>query len=117
LPAAGGVGFGKVRFRVPKLKAAGVQCWSGWHGFRRRLATNLFELGEDEATIQAILRHADVKTTRRRYIKKNVVSKESKQAMNRLAQVFKKMQKLSRRRSALGTNVGTPKNRTPQKSQ
>ena len=105
------------RVIVPKLKAAGVQCWSGWHGFRRGLATNLFELGEDEATIQAILRHADVKTTRRHYIKKNVVSKESKQAMNRLAKVFKKMQKPSRRRSALGTNVGTPRNRKPQKSQ
>jgi integrase len=105
------------RIIVPKLKAAGVQCWSGWHGFRRGLATNLFELGEDEATIQAILRHADVKTTRRHYIKKNVVSKESKQAMNRLAKVFKKMQKPSRRRSGLGTNVGTPRNRKPTKSQ
>ena len=105
------------RIIVPKLNAAGVQCWSGWHGFRRGLATNLFELGEDEATIQAILRHADVKTTRRHYIKKNVVSKESKQAMNRLAQVFKKMQKPSRRRSGLGTNVGTPRSRKPQKSQ
>src|SRR5229473_3544806 len=63
------------RVIVPKLMSAGVQCWSGWHGFRRGLATNLFELGEDEATIQAILRHADVKTTRRHYIKKNVVSK------------------------------------------
>ena len=105
------------RVIVPKLNAAGVQCWSGWHGFRRGLATNLFELGEDEATIQAILRHADVKTTRRHYIKKNVVSKESKQAMNRLAQVFKKMQKPSRRRSALGTNVGTPRSRNPNNSQ
>jgi hypothetical protein len=73
------------RIIVPKLKAAGVQCWSGWHGSRRGLAANLFELGEDEATIQAILRQADVKTTQRHYIKKNVVSKESKQAMNRLA--------------------------------
>jgi integrase len=105
------------RIIVPKLKSAGVQCWSGWHGFRRGLATNLFELGIDEATIQAILRHADVKTTRRHYIKKNAVSKESKQAMNRLAKVFKKMQKRSRRRSALGTNVGTPRRRKHQKSQ
>jgi integrase len=105
------------RVIVPRLKAAGVQCWLGWHGFRRSLATNLFELGEDEATIQAILRHADVKTTRRHYIKKNVVSKESKQAMNRLAQVFKKMQKPSRRLSALGANVGTSRSRKTQKSQ
>ena len=105
------------RVIVPKLKAAGVQCWSGWHGFRRGLATNLYELGEDETTIQAILRHADVKTTRRHYIKKNVVTKESKQVMNRLAQVFKKLQNPARRRSALGTNVGTSRSRRSQKSQ
>jgi hypothetical protein len=89
----------------------------GWHGFRRGLATNLFEPGEKEATILAVLLHADVKTTRRHFIKKNAVSKESKQAMNRLAQVFKKMQKPSRRRSALGTNVGTLRSRKTQKSQ
>jgi integrase len=53
------------RVIVPKLQAAGIQCWSGWHGFRRGLATNLYELGEDETTIQAILRHADLNTTRR----------------------------------------------------
>jgi integrase len=105
------------RVIVPKLNAAGVQCWSGWHGFRRGLATNLYELGEDETTIQAILRHADVKTTRRHYIKKNVVTKESKQAMNRLAQVFKKLQKPVRGRSALGTNVGTKRGRGTHKSQ
>jgi integrase len=105
------------RVIVPKLKAAGVQCWTGWHGFRRGLATNLFELGEKEATIQAILRHADVKTTRRHYIKKHAASKESKQAMNRLAQVFEKMQKPPRRRSALGTNVGTSRSRKAHKSQ
>ena len=102
---------------VPKLNAAGVECWAGWHGFCCGLATNLFELGEDEATVQAVLRHADVKTTRRHYIKKNAVSKESKQAMNRLAKVFKKMQKPSRRRSGLGTNVGTSLNRKHSKSQ
>jgi integrase len=104
------------RVIVPKLTKAGVKCWSGWHGFRRGLATNLYELGEKESTIQSILRHADVKTTRRHYIKKIVVSKESKQAMNRLGQVFKKMQKPTRRRD-LGTNVGTPRSRQPQKSQ
>lgn len=97
------------RVVVPKLNAARVQCWSGWHGFRRGLATNLYELSVDEATIQAILRHADVRTTRRHYIKKTSVTKESKKAMNRLAQVFKKLQKRVRRRSNLGTNVGTPR--------
>jgi integrase len=105
------------RVIVPKLNEAGVQCWSGWHAFRRGLATNLYELGEDEATIQAILRHADVKTTRRHYIKKNVVTKESKQAMDRLAKVFNKLQKSGNRRSVLGTNVGTSRSLRTQKSQ
>jgi integrase len=81
------------------------------------LATNLYELGEDETTIQAILRHADVQTTRRHYIKKSVVTKESKQAMNRLAKVFKKLQKPVRGRSTLGTNVGTTRGRVTRKSQ
>jgi integrase len=54
------------RVIVPTLNEAGVKSWTGWHGFRRGLATNLYELGVDEKTIQAILRHADVKTTRKR---------------------------------------------------
>lgn len=95
------------RVIVPKLRKGGVQCWSGWHGFRRGLATNLFELGVNETTIQAILRHADVETTRRHYIKRNVVPEESRNAMKRLEKVFTKMQKASRRQSRLGTNVGT----------
>jgi integrase len=92
---------------VPKLRKAGVQCWSGWHGFRRGLATNLFELGVNETTIQAILRHSDVETTRKHYIKKNVVPEESKHAMKRLETVFRKMQKASRHESKLGADVGT----------
>ena len=43
--------------------------WKGWHGFRRGLATVLHDLGVDDLTIQAILRQADVATTRRCYIK------------------------------------------------
>jgi hypothetical protein len=51
------------------------------------------------------------KTTRRPYIKKNVVSEKSRKAMNRLAQVFKKLQKPARRHSLLATNVGTSRMR------
>jgi integrase len=113
------------RVIVPTLTKAGVQSWSGWHGFRRGLATNLYELGVDERTIQAILRHADVKTTRRHYIKRNVVPDASRIAMNRLEKVFRKMQtskghKQARRTPAplsLGTDVGTGKTSKPQKSQ
>lgn len=43
--------------------------WHGWHAFRRGLGTNLAELGVDELTIQRILRHANVATTRQHYIK------------------------------------------------
>jgi integrase len=43
--------------------------WHGWHAFRRGLGTNLAELGVDELTIQRILRHSNVATTRQHYIK------------------------------------------------
>ena len=43
--------------------------WHGWHGFRRGLATNLHDLGVDDKTIQAILRHANVAVTQGCYIK------------------------------------------------
>jgi len=53
----------------PMLKALGLQC-HGWHGCRRGLATNLKEMEcVDDLTIQAILRHQDVRTTQRFYIK------------------------------------------------
>ena len=43
--------------------------WHGWHAFRRGLATNLYRLGVPDKTIQAILRHADVTTTMKCYVK------------------------------------------------
>jgi integrase len=43
--------------------------WRGWHAFRRGLGTNLAELGVDDLTIQHMLRHANVATTRQHYIK------------------------------------------------
>jgi integrase len=43
--------------------------WHGWHAFRRGLATNLNDLGVLDLTIQRILRHSDVTTTRQAYIK------------------------------------------------
>jgi len=43
--------------------------WHGWHAFRRGLATNLHDLGVDDKTIQAILRHANVAVTQACYIK------------------------------------------------
>lgn len=43
--------------------------WHGWHAFRRGLATNLHELGVDDKSIQAILRHSDLRTTTNIYIR------------------------------------------------
>ena len=60
----------KMALRVirPVLRAAGIQ-WRGWHAFRRGVASNLFQLGVDELTVQRILRHSKVNVTRERYIK------------------------------------------------
>src|SRR6266852_2658982 len=43
--------------------------WHGWHAFRRGLATNLHDLGVDDKTIQAILRHSNIGLTQNIYIK------------------------------------------------
>jgi integrase len=43
--------------------------WKGWQAYRRGLATNLKRLGVPDTVIQAILRHEDVSTTQRFYIK------------------------------------------------
>lgn len=52
----------------PALAKKGIG-WCGWHGFRRGLATNLYEMGTDPKTRQAILRHADVAVTEKHYTK------------------------------------------------
>jgi integrase len=49
-------------------KQAGIE-WKGWHAFRRGLASNLFELGADDLTVQRVLRHAKVNVTRAHYIR------------------------------------------------
>lgn len=52
----------------PIFKANGLK-WKGWHAYRRGLATNLHQLGVPDIVIQAILRHEDIRTTQRSYIK------------------------------------------------
>jgi hypothetical protein len=56
------------RIVVPGLKSAGLE-WHGWHAARRGLSTNLYRLGVPDMEIQRILRHGDVNTTRKHYIK------------------------------------------------
>jgi integrase len=52
----------------PALKGTGVE-WYGWHAFRRGLATTLHQLGVDDKTIQAILRHSSMGITMNIYVK------------------------------------------------
>ena len=52
----------------PLVKSTGLE-WYGWHGFRRGIASNLYELGADEKVVQRILRHAKSHVTKDRYIK------------------------------------------------
>jgi integrase len=61
------------------LSAAKIE-FHGWHAFRRGLATNLHDLGVDDHTIKAILRHSSVTVTQRSYIKS--LPKQSVAAMN-----------------------------------
>lgn len=62
--------------------------WHGWHGFRRGLSTNLYELGVKDMVIQAILRHADVAVTRKHYIKTSTEQVEA--AMKELWKAWKR---------------------------
>lgn len=70
----------------PIFKANGLE-WKGWHAYRRGLATNLHELGVPDKVIQAILRHEDVSTTQRSYLKTvpEVVTNAMKQLEIRIA--------------------------------
>jgi integrase len=52
----------------PAVEAIGLP-WYGWHGFRRGVASNLYELGANEKIVQRILRHANPHVTKERYIK------------------------------------------------
>jgi integrase len=54
---------------IKKAEQTGLR-WKGYHAFRRGLATNLHDIGVNDLTIQLILRHSDVNTTRKSYIKR-----------------------------------------------
>jgi integrase len=43
--------------------------WEGFHGCRRGLASNLFALGVEPATVQKILRHSSLAVTMTHYVK------------------------------------------------
>jgi hypothetical protein len=48
---------------------AAISEWHGWHAGRRGLGSNLYRLGVPDMVIQRILRHANMSTTARYYIK------------------------------------------------
>ncbi|HXL21949.1 MAG TPA: tyrosine-type recombinase/integrase [Candidatus Dormibacteraeota bacterium] len=60
--------------------------WHGWHAFRRGLATNLYTLGVDGKTIQAILRHSTLALTMNIYVKS--VSESQTTALDSLSEKF-----------------------------
>jgi integrase len=64
------VDLGKLAQRLirPAIQAIGLP-WYGWHGFRRGIASNLYELGANEKIVQRVLRHANPHVTKDRYIK------------------------------------------------
>lgn len=49
--------------------ARGMLEWYGWHGFRRGIASNLYELGANDKMVQCVLRHAKPHVTKEHYIK------------------------------------------------
>jgi hypothetical protein len=51
----------------PVVKSIAL-AWYGWQGFRRGVASNLYDLAADEKVVQRILRHAKPHVTRERYI-------------------------------------------------
>jgi integrase len=66
---------------LPACESANIR-WKGWHGLRRGLATNLHALAVDDLTIQRILRHSNVATTQKCYIK--TLPEQSVAGMHRL---------------------------------
>jgi integrase len=91
----------------PALKEKGIH-WCGWHGFRRGLATNLYELGVEPKTRQAILRHADVSVTEKHYVKP--VSEVSAAAMAKLQEALKAKMK-ERKQKRKGRKSGATRGR------
>jgi integrase len=83
--------------------------WTGWHGFRRGLATNLFDLGAHPRTIAAILRHSDVNTTMKFYVKDRDNS-ASRDALDKFEESIRKFRKDRQVEPLLGSSSGAVSN-------
>jgi integrase len=56
--------------------------WRGWHAARRGLGTTLYRLGVPIKTIQMVLRHSEMSTTERCYVK--LIETDVQAAMDKL---------------------------------
>jgi integrase len=80
----------------PAVEAVGLP-WYGWHGFRRGIASNLYELGANDKIVQRILRHANPHVTKERYIKAfDPTVLEAMQQMQATLEVLEKSQAVVR---------------------
>ncbi len=66
---------------IPALKKAGIG-WHGWYSLRRGVATAVTALSKDSLAAKGLLRHSNVSTTERHYIKD--VPESTLQAMKQL---------------------------------
>jgi integrase len=69
------------RVVAPRLKAAGIE-WHGWYSLRRGVSTTLAGLTRDAMASKGLLRHANLATTTRHYVKD--VPENTLSAMNQL---------------------------------
>lgn len=75
------------RVMIPLLKAAGME-WHGFYSLRRGVATTLAGLTRDGMASKGLLRHANLSTTTRHYVKD--VPENTLLAMDQLEMLFNK---------------------------
>ena len=73
------------RVVLPLLKAAGLE-WHGWYSLRRGVSTTLAGLTRDAMASKGLLRHTNLATTTRHYVKD--VPENTLSAMNQLESLF-----------------------------
>jgi integrase len=73
------------RVMMPLLEAAGLK-WYGWYSLRRGVATTLAGLTRDGMASKGLLRHTNLATTTRHYVKD--VPENTLSAMNQLDRLF-----------------------------
>jgi integrase len=73
------------RVVIPTLRKAGIP-WHGWYSLRRGVATAVTALSKDPHAAKGLLRHSNVSTTERHYIKD--VPENTLEAMKQLEALF-----------------------------